>query len=63
MRDPHGRQRDTFGYSAEVLGFSPSAFTLLRDLIAARIGIYYGDDKRDVLADKLSGLVAAHGMT
>ncbi|HEX2779699.1 MAG TPA: protein-glutamate O-methyltransferase CheR [Gemmatimonadaceae bacterium] len=63
MRDPHGRQRDTFGYSAEVLGFSPAAFTLLRDLIAARIGIYYGDDKRDLLADKLSDLVAAHGMT
>lgn len=63
MRDPQGRPRPSFGYSAEVLGFSQSAFTLLRDLISTRIGVFYGDEKRDMLADKLSSLVAAHGMT
>jgi chemotaxis protein methyltransferase CheR len=46
-----------------VLGFSESAFTLLRDLIAQRVGVYFGDDKRDLLADKLSDLLAACGMT
>jgi len=51
------------GYSADILGFSESAFVLLRDLIAQRAGVYFGDDKRDLLADKLSDLLAAHGMT
>jgi chemotaxis protein methyltransferase CheR len=63
MRDPGGRRDDAFGYSAEVLGFSQSAFTLLRDMIADRAGVFYGDDKRDILTDKLSELVAARGMT
>jgi chemotaxis protein methyltransferase CheR len=46
-----------------VLGFSESAFALLRDVIAQRIGVHFGDDKRDLLADKLSDLLAARGMT
>jgi chemotaxis protein methyltransferase CheR len=65
VRDPGGggRRAGAFGYSADVLGFSESAFTLLRDLIAQRIGVHFGDDKRDLLADKLSDLLAARGMT
>ena len=63
MRDPYGRPADSFGYSADVLGFSQSAFALLRDIIAQRLGVFYGDDKRDLLTDKLAGLVAARGMT
>lgn len=51
------------GYSADVLGFSESAFTLLRDLIAQRVGVFFADDRRDQLADKLSDLLAARGMT
>jgi chemotaxis protein methyltransferase CheR len=51
------------GYSADTLGFSESAFTLLRDLIAQRTGTYFGDDKRDLLADKLADLLAVLGMT
>ena len=63
MRDPGGRGRGTSGYSADVLGFSESAFGLLRDLIAQRVGVHFGDEKRDLLADKLSDLLAARGMT
>jgi chemotaxis protein methyltransferase CheR len=62
VRDPRAR-RGPSGYSADVLGFSESAFALLRDLIAQRIGVFFGDDKRDLLADKLSDLLAARGMT
>ena len=51
------------GYSADVLGFSQAAFTLLRDLIAERAGVYFADEKRDQLADKLSDLLAARGMS
>ena len=60
---PPGRRAGAPGYSADVLGFSESAFALLRDLIAARVGVHFGDDKRDLLADKLSDLLAARGMT
>lgn len=58
-----GRRVDGGGSSADVLGFSESAFVLLRDLIAQRTGVYFANDKRDLLADKLSDLLAARGMT
>jgi len=51
------------GSSADVLGFSESAFVLLRDLVAKRTGVYFSNDKRDLLADKLADLLAARGMT
>ena len=63
MRDRDDRRPASFGYSADVLGISHSAFALLRDMIAQRAGVFYGDDKRDLLTDKLAGLVAAHGMS
>ena len=63
MRDAGGRRGGASGYSADVLGFSDSAFTLLRDLVAARIGVFFDDDKRDLFADKLSDVLAARGMT
>jgi chemotaxis protein methyltransferase CheR len=63
VREPGGRRVGALGYSADVLGFSESAFTLLRDLIAQRVGVHFADDKRDLLADKLSDLLAARGMT
>jgi chemotaxis protein methyltransferase CheR len=56
-------RRTPVGHSADVLGFSESAFTLLRDLIAQQAGVFFSDDKRDLLADKLSDLLAARGMT
>jgi chemotaxis protein methyltransferase CheR len=58
-----GRRAGAGGYSADTLGFSEAAFTLLRDLIAQRTGTYFGDDKRDLLADKLADLLAMLGMT
>src|SRR5215207_1852044 len=58
-----GRRVDGGGSSADVLGFSESAFVLLRDLIAQRTGVYFANEKRDLLADKLSDLLAARGMT
>jgi chemotaxis protein methyltransferase CheR len=58
-----GRRVAGGGSSADVLGFSESAFVLLRDLIAQRTGVYFSSDKRDLLADKLADLLAARGMT
>ena len=46
---------------AETLGLSDSAFTLLRDLIHERTGIFYDDSKSDLLTDKLSPLVIERG--
>ena len=63
MAEPVGRRNGAVGYSADVLGFSESSFTLLRDLIVQRAGVYFADDKRDLLADKLSDLLAERGMT
>jgi chemotaxis protein methyltransferase CheR len=60
---PGGRRPGGFGYGAEVLGFTESAFALLRDLIARHTGVWFADDKRDLLADKLTDLVAAQGMS
>jgi len=51
------------GYGADVLGLSQSVFTLLRDLVAERTGVHFPDDRRDQLADKLSDLLSARGMT
>jgi chemotaxis protein methyltransferase CheR len=61
--EPGRRRNGAVAYGADVLGFSESAFTLLRDLIAQRVGVFFADDRRDQLADKLSDLLAARGMT
>ena len=63
MAESSGRRPRGGGSSADVLGFSESAFVLLRDLIAQRTGVYFAHDKRDLLADKLADLLAARGMT
>lgn len=63
MSDWRKRDGAGFGSSADVLGFSQPAFSLLRDLIAEHTGVYFDDGKRDLLADKLAELVAALGMT
>ena len=57
MAEPGKRRLGAVGYSADVLGFSTSVFVLLRDLIATNAGVYFADDKRDQLADKLSDKV------
>ena len=63
MRDAGGWSGFAAGHGAGNPGFSYSAFILLRDLIARRLGVHFGDDKRDLLADKLSDVLAGHGMT
>jgi chemotaxis protein methyltransferase CheR len=63
VSDFGGRRFGGGGSSADVLGFSETAFVLLRDLIAQRTGVFFANDKRDLLADKLADLLAARGMT
>jgi chemotaxis protein methyltransferase CheR len=63
VSDARGHRDGPLGYSASILGFSDSAFTLLRDLIAAQTGVFFGAERRDQLADKLSDLVASLGMS
>jgi chemotaxis protein methyltransferase CheR len=48
-------------FYADTLGLSDSAFTLLRDLIHERIGLFYENGKSDLLTDKLSPLVVERG--
>jgi chemotaxis protein methyltransferase CheR len=47
--------------SSERLTLSESEFTILRDLIHDRTGLYYGAGKRDILAEKLSSRVTERG--
>ncbi len=54
--------RGSIGFNADALGLSQTAFVLLRDLIAERTGQYFDDAKRDLLADKLATILAAHGL-
>jgi chemotaxis protein methyltransferase CheR len=46
---------------ADTLGLSDSAFSLLRDLIHERTGLFYDDGKNDLLIDKLAPLVVERG--
>jgi chemotaxis protein methyltransferase CheR len=48
---------------ADTLGLSDSAFTLLRDLIHERTGLFYDNGKSDLLIDKLSPLVIERGFS
>lgn len=47
----------------ESLDFPGSSFQLLRDLIKENIGIYYDENKKDLLADKLTPLALERGFT
>jgi chemotaxis protein methyltransferase CheR len=48
-------------FYADTLGLSNTAFTLLRDLIHDYTGLFYDQDKSDLLSDKLSPLVIERG--
>lgn len=50
------------GAHASALGINDTAFGLLRDLITDRLGIFYDDNRRDLLADKLAHLTAERGL-
>ncbi len=49
-------------FIASALGLSASAFTLLRDLVAERTGIFYGEGRQELLLDRVADLVAARGL-
>lgn len=48
-------------FYSETLGLSDSAFTLLRDLIHERIGLFYSNGNKGLLVDRLSPLVVERG--
>jgi chemotaxis protein methyltransferase CheR len=48
-------------FYTETLGLSDSAFTLLRDLIHERTGLFYDNGKSELLTEKLSPLVIERG--
>ncbi|MCX7966633.1 MAG: hypothetical protein N2596_08415 [Syntrophorhabdaceae bacterium] len=50
-------------FYSETLGLPDSAFTLLRELIKEKTGIFYEDGKKDILGDKLSPLVLEKGFS
>jgi len=50
-------------FYSDNLGLADSGFSLLRDLIRERTGLYYENGKSDLLTDKLSPLVIDRGFT
>ncbi len=48
-------------FYTETLGLSDTAFNLLRDLIHHRTGLFYENNKQEMLADKLSARVVECG--
>jgi len=48
-------------FYSENLGLTESAFAILRDLIHEKTGIFFSNDKKDILSDKLSSRVIELG--
>lgn len=48
-------------FYSENLGLTESAFAILRDMIHERVGIFFSNDKKDILSDKLSARVIELG--
>jgi chemotaxis protein methyltransferase CheR len=48
-------------YPHDSVGVSDTAYILLRDLIRDKIGMYFGEGRRDLLLDRLSPLVLERG--
>lgn len=48
-------------FYADTLSLPPNVFTILRDLIHERTGLFYENGKRDILANKLSPRVIERG--
>jgi Methylase of chemotaxis methyl-accepting proteins len=63
MAGDNGRAGRSLGHASELIALSDSAFVLLRDLIVERTGIIFDESKRSLLADKLSEIVSANGLT
>jgi len=56
-------RRGADGFVPGALGLASSAFSLLRDLVAQRTGVYYSDSKGDLLVERVSELMAARGLS
>ena len=57
------RKEPLIGPASSTFVLSDATFALLRDFIVQRTGVLFDDSKRVVMADKLSELVAANGLT
>jgi len=63
MAGSNGRRSGSFEFGAALFALPDSAFYLLRDIIAERTGIFFDEAKRSLLADKVSELVTANGLS
>jgi chemotaxis protein methyltransferase CheR len=63
MTDARGKNNSSFMLGNTTFALSDSAFMLLREIIEQRTGISFDESKRGLMADKLSELVAANGLT
>ena len=63
MSGSNGRRSSSFEFGAALFSLPDSSFHLLRDLIAERTGILFDETKRSLLADKVSELVTANGLS
>ena len=63
MPGSNGRRSGSFELGAGLFALPDSSFYLLRDLIAERTGILFDEPKRSLLADKVSELVTANGLS
>lgn len=60
---PGNRPKGEPLFGGELFDLSDATYALLRDLIVQRTGVWFDPPKRGLLADKLSDLVAANGLT
>jgi chemotaxis protein methyltransferase CheR len=63
MSRSNGHRGHSLGYGTELFPLPDSAYALLRDLIAQHTGVLFDEPKRGLMADKLSELVTANGLT
>lgn len=63
MAGSNGRKSGSFEFGAALFALPDAAFYLLRDIISERTGIYFDESKRSLLADKVSELVTANGLS
>jgi chemotaxis protein methyltransferase CheR len=63
MSSGNGRKPASFGFGTAIFALTDASFMLLRDLIAERTGMFFDEGKRSLLADKLSELVSANGLS
>lgn len=63
MSGSNGRRSGSLEFGAALFTLSDASFYLLRDLIVERTGILFDESKRSLLADKVSELVAANGLS